>query len=414
MSSGTLQPEPTPIRACTISRDVTNFDLLIDDMEAILGESWGDLGFEEVLAFLDQPDAETLEFVAIALDDDDADDLANITAIITSARAKGIKSIIVAEDLSTATLHQLLRNGADEFIPYPLPENELAQVVERLRQPEPVAAAPTPQEHRPTLVATGDRDGVIFPVHGLAGGTGATTFAVNLAWELANIQTDKPPRVCLLDLDLQYGAAATYLDLPRRDSVLEMLQDTESMDNDVFMQALLAFNDRLHVMTAPSEIVPLDLVDQTDIGRILAAARANFDFVVVDMPKTLVQWTETVLLESHVYFAVMELDLRSAQNALRLKKALQAEDLPFEKLRFAINRSPGLMDVTGRSRIKRLSESLNLTINIQLPDGGKTIAQAGDHGVPLSDASPKNPLRKEILKLAESLFDLSHDDAEAA
>jgi len=414
MSSGTLQPEPTPIRACTISRDVTNFDLLIDDMEAILGESWGDLGFEDSLAFLDQPDAETLEFVAIALDDEDAEEIGTITAIIASAKGKGIKSIIVAEDLSTATLHQLLRNGADEFIPYPLPENELAQVVERLRQPDPVVAMPTPQEHRPTLAATGDRDGVIFPVHGLSGGSGSTTFAVNLAWELANIQTDKPPRVCLLDLDLQYGSAATYLDLPRRDAVLEMLQDTESMDNDVFMQALLSFNDKLHVMTAPSEIVPLDLVDQTDIGRILAAARANFDFVVVDMPKTLVQWTETVLLESHVYFAVMELDLRSAQNALRLKKALQAEELPFEKLRFAINRSPGLMDVTGRSRVKRLSESLNIAINIQLPDGGKTIAQAGDHGVPLSDASPKNPLRKEILKLAESLFDLNDDDAEAA
>ena len=57
------------------------------------------------------------------------------------------------------------------------------------------------------LKATGDRDGVVLPVHGFAGGTGTTTFAVNLAWELANIdEGDDALRVCLLDLDLQFGS----------------------------------------------------------------------------------------------------------------------------------------------------------------------------------------------------------------
>ena len=121
-----LQPEPMPLVACTISRDVQNFDLLIEDMEAALGERWGDLGFGEALAFFEQPDAESLEFVAIALDEEDQDNIDQVMDIILSASDKGIKTILVAEDLSTATLHQLLRNGANEFIPYPLPENELA------------------------------------------------------------------------------------------------------------------------------------------------------------------------------------------------------------------------------------------------------------------------------------------------
>ncbi len=66
-SVANLQPEPAPIVACTISRDVQNFDLLIDDMELELGESWGDLSFDDAQVFLEQPDAETLEFVAIAV-----------------------------------------------------------------------------------------------------------------------------------------------------------------------------------------------------------------------------------------------------------------------------------------------------------------------------------------------------------
>jgi hypothetical protein len=40
-SAALKQPEPQPITACTISRDVQNFDLLIEDMEAVMGERWG-------------------------------------------------------------------------------------------------------------------------------------------------------------------------------------------------------------------------------------------------------------------------------------------------------------------------------------------------------------------------------------
>jgi pilus assembly protein CpaE len=46
-----LQPEPAPIVACTISRDVQNFDLLIEDMETELGETWGDLSFADAGLF---------------------------------------------------------------------------------------------------------------------------------------------------------------------------------------------------------------------------------------------------------------------------------------------------------------------------------------------------------------------------
>ena len=68
-SSAIEQQETSPIAACTISRDVQNFDLLIEDMEAALGENWGDLGFTEAMAFLNQPGSNGMEFVAIAVDD---------------------------------------------------------------------------------------------------------------------------------------------------------------------------------------------------------------------------------------------------------------------------------------------------------------------------------------------------------
>ncbi len=410
MTSATPQDDNNAILACTISRDVQNFDLLIEDMEAALGERWGDLGFAEALAFFSQPEAKTLQFVALALDGDDEDNLTLMGEIITQAKEKGIKVVLIAEDVTPAALHQLLRKGADEFVPYPLPENELQEAIDRMQQPDPVAV---PQA-APTTTSGASKEGALFVVQGLAGGVGSTTMAVNLAWELATVSAKEAPKVCLIDLDLQYGTVSTYLDLPRHEAVFEMLSDTDSMDEDSFGQALQTFEEKLQVLTAPSDMVPLDIITPEDIQRVIDTARASYDYVVIDMPKTLVHWSETVLQAAHVYFALLELDMRSAQNALRLKRALQAEELPFNKLRFALNRAPKFTDLNGKSRVKRMGESLGISIDLLLPDGGKPVMQSGDHGLPLASSAAKNPLRREIAKLAQSLHSLGSSDAEAA
>ena len=402
-STAALKPEPAPIVACTISRNVQNFDLLIEDMESELGESWGDLTLEDAPLFLEQPESDGLEFVAIAMGEDDETEIATIAEIIKSAVAKRIKVLVIAEEVSPIALHQLLKLGAQEFVPYPLPDGALRDAIERMRRPAPSFEPITGGKTK----ATGDRNGVVLPVQGLAGGTGATTFAVNLAWELANIEKDNPPRVCLIDLDLQFGSTSTYLDLPRREAVLELLSDTASADADGFMQALLTFQDRLHVLTAPAEMLPLDMIAPDDVDRILKLAQSNFDYVVIDLPSSVVSWSETVLHAAHVFFAMMELDMRSAQNTLRLLRALKAEELPYEKLRYVLNRAPGFTDVTGKSRVKRLAESLDIKIEVQLPDGGKVIRDACDQGLPLAQSAAKSALRKDIQKLAQSIHELN-------
>lgn len=404
-------PQPAPLVACTISRDVQEFDLLIEDMEAILGEAWGDLGFDEAMHFFSQEEGEGLEFVALAIDEDDEANVDHLSSIIAAAKARGIKVVLIAHDVTPSALHHLLRQGADEFVPYPLPEGELAAAIDRMRAPEPQQ-----RSGRSTsgVKLSDDGDGVIIAVQGMAGGCGASTFATNLAWELATVTKEKPPRVCIIDLGLQFGAVSTYLDVQRREAVLELLSDIEAMDEDSFGQALVTFEEKLHVFTSPADLPPLDIIGQTEVQALLDTASRHFDFVVVDMPPSLVQWSETVLCAAQVYFGVIELDMRSAQNTYRLKRALQSEDLPFDKIRFVLNRAPKFTDLQGKSRLKRMQESLDISVDIHLPDGGRAVAEAGDHGQPLALQQPKNALRKEISKLAQSLYEVGRTDAEAA
>ncbi len=170
---------------------------------------------------------------------------------------------------------------------------------------------------------------------------------------------------------------------------------------------LVLFNEKLSVLTAPAEMLPLDIVGPEDIERVLEAAKSNFDYVIIDMPSTVVAWTEVVLHSAHVYFAPLEIDMRSAQNTLRMIRALKSEELPVEKLRFVMNRAPKFTDMSGKARVKRLGESLDIDIEVQMPDGGCQITESTDHGQPLAETAAKNPYRKEILKLAQQMHELN-------
>ena len=394
--AGSVKEEPR-IRACTVCRDVRNFDLLIEDMEAVFADSWGELTFIETVSFLDDPEAADLELLAIALDDEDAAQTNLVRVIIERAAAKSIRVLLIAESLSPILLHQMLRAGADDFVPYPLPENALKDAIDRLRKTALAAA------HAKIAPAQNGCNGTVLAVQSLAGGAGATTFAVNLARELVQSQGKTGPSVCILDLDFQSGSVSTYLDLPRTEKVYEMLSQTSTLDTDAFYSALQRFQEKLHVLTAPSDMLPLDLLSPDEIERVITIARDSFDVVVIDMPRTIVHWTETVLSAAQQYFALMELDMRSAQNTLRLIRALKADGLSMDRFHFVLNRAPRFTDLGGRSRAKRMAESLGVSFTTFIPDGGTQVRDANDHGLPLAEFAPKNPAAKEIRKLALTL-----------
>ncbi len=420
-----IETLPSALVACTISRNIEEFELLIDAMEETFGESWGDIPFEDALPFLQQTDSAGLRFMVLAVNAADEADLDRIAAIVAQGKSRGLGVILLTDTISPTALHKLMRSGADDFLPYPLPEDAFDEAIARLEDkfaadaaaalapapaPTPIAApqpAPSAEVITPAFRPKGDRDGVILPVHGMAGGVGGSTLAVNLAHELTLLGAANNARVCLLDFDFQFGNVATYLDLPRRDAVMDFLSDAALSDSDAMLGAMQTTKDGLHVLTSPADMMPLEIVTAQDVGHILDMARANFDYVVIDMPTTIVSWTEAVLTRAQLYFSVVELDLRSAQNVLRLLRALKAEGLPHETMRYALNRAPGFTDLAAKSRVKRMAESLDIAIELQLPEGGAPVAQANDQGLPLAISAPKNALRREIQKLAKSLTELN-------
>jgi pilus assembly protein CpaE len=416
MSDQEDTPQPVKIVACAVARNLEDFELLIDDLEREFGEAWGGLEFTDVVGILNSAHAKDLHTAVIAINKQDEADLEAIEETVKEAKKTGLKVILVTDDLGPSALHRLIRGGADDFLPYPLPQNALHETLERLSQtqtgqPAGPASATAEDATPPPAPKVGRRQGIIFPVYGLSGGVGASTFAVNLAWELQKNVENDGKTVCILDFDFQFGSVSTYLDVPKSEASYELLTNAANVDSDALLQSMHKFDRTLDVLSAPQDSLPLEFISPEEIAKIIDVASRNYDFIIIDLPTAIVSWTEVVLEKCQLFFGVLEMDMRSAQNTLRFMRALKADEMPFEKVQFVLNRAPKATDLGGKSRVKRMADSLDVDFRWLLPDGGKQILNACDHGSPLASVAKKNPMRKEIHRISATLSELAREEA---
>ena len=385
--------------ALVFSGNFSAADALIEDLDTQFGEDqWLEVPLgdaENMLSIASSDDS----FVIVALSSDDDESVEQSAQLIRQAREYGLSVLLIVGDISPRTMHRIMREGVAEFAPYPEPAGALIDAIDRLRLARSSG-------NLPAVTTTGAprRLGKVVAFYGVAGGVGASTFAVNFAWEMTLRTRREGRRVALLDFNFQYGSIATFLDVPRREAVYELVSEASNLDQTGLTQALSTYKDKLHVLTAPRDALPLDIVSPSDVDAIIGLARESFDYVVIDMPQALMNWSEKVYAAADDFYAVMEVDMRSAQNMYRFLRTLKAEDMNLDKLRFVLNRAPGLTDLSGKTRVKRVAESLGIAFLHQVPDGGRPVVHCGDQGTPLAEGARSNPVRKEILRMVDKFM----------
>ncbi|MFD9812978.1 AAA family ATPase [Streptomyces sp. NPDC059080] len=119
--------------------------------------------------------------------------------------------------------------------------------------------------------------GTLLTVTGAKGGTGTTVTAVQLA--LAARQAGR--RVALVDLDLQSGDIASYLDVQFRRSVVD-LAGIADLSARVLADAIHDHPTGLALLLAPEEGERGEEVDDRAARQIVTALRARYDVVIAD------------------------------------------------------------------------------------------------------------------------------------
>ncbi|KIF76456.1 septum formation initiator [Streptomyces sp. 150FB] len=188
-------------------------------------------------------------------------------------RFPAIGVILVTGDAGPGLFAAAMDSGARGLVGLPLSYEELAQRV--------IAAAAWSVGVRRHLgqgaeVFAGP-GGTVVTVSGAKGGVGVTLSAVQLALA-ANASG---MNTALVDLDLQAGDIASYLDVQFRRSIVD-LASIQDISPRVLQDALFIHHTGMGLLLAPGEGERGEEVSDRAVRQIISALRHRYDVVVID------------------------------------------------------------------------------------------------------------------------------------
>ncbi len=282
-----------------------------------------------------------------------------------------------------ASLRDIVRTGAIDLLQLPIDDKELAEAVERgldLAGTAPVATAAPPAAPAPVA---GGGPATVYTIASATGGCGKTFYATNLAYFLVRY-TQR--RVCIVDLDLQFGEVSTALRLRPKYTIFDALQreDTDEADLQAHIEEYCVQHETgVSVLAAPREPSEADRINPPDVTRILEAVRNRFDYVIVDTPPAL---AETVLVAfdlSDMLYVMCTLDLPSVRNMSVFLGTLERLRVPTDNVRLILNKAESDVGID----IEQVTKLFPQGFESVLPYA-KEVSRSINLGMPVMAASP--------------------------
>jgi pilus assembly protein CpaE len=216
-----------------------------------------------------------------------------------------------------ASLSDIVRTGAVELVEYTTSKRQLSTALARafdIAQKSQSASETVMPVVNQTMAFERPASAEVITVASASGGCGKTFYASNLACYLA-AQTGK--RVCLVDLDLQFGEISTALHMRPRFTISDLLNhelmDGEDLDQHVD-EYLEVHELGFSVLAAPFSPSEADMISPKDVYAVMEALRKRFDYVVVDTPAQLSEVVLAAFDHSTKVLCMVTLDLPSIRN----------------------------------------------------------------------------------------------------
>lgn len=339
--------------------------------------------------------ARVSELIVFKATPDARDETEALRALIASG---GNARILAVSDSSTpfGVAHSLLRAGVTEVVPDTIEDAELAKVVGRLSMPR-----------RLTLSPQDRHDGHVIAVSKARGGIGATTLAVNLADQLRGKKKrfgkSVTRKVILVDLDLQFGAVAGFLDLPPNDALYSIARDRIDPDTVFLQQSIATTPTGLAVLAAPDGFMPLTALHPDQVRNLINRLRTMYDFVVIDLPPAMVDWLTPILEAADHVLIVSGTSVPFVQQTRRLIDFFKDQN-PSIQIEVVIGQEK--KPLMRSRRHTEAAKALQTEFRHWLPPDGKAAEDAMDRGRPLSETAPSAPLTKEVAQIAADLLKL--------
>lgn len=227
------------------------------------------------------------------------------------------------------------------------------------------------------------------------GGAGATFLATNLGWQLAETKS-----VLLVDLNLQFGGALSYVHDGNAPSNLAVVaQDIGRLDATLLASSTVKVAPNFSVLPAPEDVGHAMEVKPEHIDALLALSATQYDFVILDVPRSLDTMAIHAFDRAWRIFPVLQSNLADLRNANRLLEAFNSLGYPADKIEFIVNR----FEKSGDISLEQVQRSLGNVRVITVPNSYRDVNASINHGDPIMRSSRTNSVARQLAEFAASL-----------
>jgi len=227
------------------------------------------------------------------------------------------------------------------------------------------------------------------------GGVGKTVTSVNLAVSLANVGFS----TCILDGNFQFGDVNLALDIQASFTIIDIIQETEGLENLKISYYLDKHNSGLNVLSAPMKPEQGDLITQSHIKAICNKILEQHDFLIVDLPSGLSENNLTFMEIAHKIFLVTDSSLAAVKNTKTMLRTMIMLDMN-NKIKVIINHS----EDSNIINTKNVQNVLDVKGVAFISSNSKLASKSFAMGIPFVSSKPNEKISKEISALASELY----------
>jgi pilus assembly protein CpaE len=290
--------------------------------------------------------------------------------------------ILMFSDLAEA--HDALAGyavGADDYLPKPFELAILEAKVQVLLR------------RSASIVAKTNRGRVILFAHA-KGGVGTTSLAVNLAVLLAE-QSSRP--VGLLDLDVEFGDSAVYLNLHPNQTLADLKAPPGTLVNEAQFEGFVTEAGSVRLVVGADLPERAELVTLPAIQLAIDRLSATCEYVLIDAPASFNERTLTALDTSDLICLITSASLPSLKATRGCLVLFDKLGVPPGRVRLILNYS-----TTHSMEIGAAASVLGRRPDFVIKRS-ETLDRAANRGKPLVTSDPTDPLVTDLRTIADSM-----------
>jgi pilus assembly protein CpaE len=251
--------------------------------------------------------------------------------------------------------------GAAEYLAKPLARDTVARHF-----------GPFVRGHAPLVESV--PGGRAISVTGACGGAGATTLAVNLAW---NFGVSMHRHTVLLDPDIHFGATAFLLNIQPGPGLRIALETPDRIDTLLAERAAQPAADRLHVLAGEEKVSQLGGHAPGAAGHLMTALRRRYNFIVADVPFGPIPLYRELLDLVDQRVLVMEPTLAAVRDTVRLLSLPKGAGQT-QRAIIVLNR----IGLPGGLTRRQVEDALKMKVDVTIPDLPRQVGTAATLGEP--------------------------------